>query len=159
MSTCPCPDPDHNPTKHHAKSVTRTFLTAFPATAALENSGSHTKLVTTTTDRQANARKVTPRGEGSAPETHGCPHGDAEEAQEAPPAPPAGSRWRWGSGQAAALLRRCQDTEGSSHDTHLGKQQALEQSSERFYAEVSCTLNLPAQQCQLGAHVRRGRRK
>lgn len=105
-----------------------------------------------------------PRGEGSAPKTHGCPQvrvspSDAEEAQEAPPAPPAGSRWRWGSEQAATLLRHCQDTEGSSHDTHLGKQQALEQSSERFYAEVSCTLNLPAQQCQLGAHVRRGRRK
>lgn len=57
MSTCPCPDPDHNPTKHYAKSVTRTFLTAFPATAALENSGSHTGLATATTDRQANARK------------------------------------------------------------------------------------------------------
>lgn len=58
MSTCPMStDPDHNPTKHYAKSVTRTFLTAFPATAALENSGSHTGLATTTTDRQATARK------------------------------------------------------------------------------------------------------
>lgn len=103
MSTCPCPDPDHNPTKHNAKSVTRTFLTAFPATAALENSGSHTKLVTTTTDRQANARKVTPRREGSAPEHTGVPTVTQRRLRRHPQPP----RQAVGGAGGAGKLQRC----------------------------------------------------